>query len=232
MARLLRDATPFLMVTDPPYGVDYDPAWRNEALGEGNRSVGRVANDTRVDWTPAWALFPGAVAYVWHASLFGPAVVTSMTAADFVLRSQIIWRKPHFAIGRGHYHWQHEACLYACRDGRSAKWCGDRTQSTVLDIANGLSQGGPRLPENELTGHGTQKPVECMERPIRNHGDVSDVVYEPFSGSGTTIIAAERQQRVCYAVEVVPAYVQVAIDRWEAFTGQRAVKVGEADGRS
>ena len=78
------------------------------------------------------------------------------------------------------------------------------------------------------TGHGTQKPVECMERPIRNHGGKDDAVYEPFSGSGTTLIAAERQGRQCFAMEITPAYCQMAIDRWEAFTGQKAVKVGEA----
>ena len=226
VARLFGAAPPFLMVTDPPYGVDYDPDWRNRDLGEANRSIGLVTNDDRVDWTPAWQLFTGDVAYVWHASLFGSEVLRSLAAAHLVARSQIIWRKQHFVISRGHYHWQHETCLYACRDGRSAKWSGDRSQTTVWEVTNGLSQGGPRQAENDPTGHSTQKPVECMRRPIQNHGGRDDAVYDPFLGSGSTLIACEQLERACRAIELKPSYVQVAIDRWEAFTGERAVKAG------
>lgn len=224
VGRLLGNVVPFLMVTDPPYGVDYDPDWRNVAKRPdgtpyGASSTGKVANDEQVDWTPAWALFPGSVAYVWHAGRFSSEVAASLACADFSIRSQIIWAKPRFAISRGHYHWQHEPCWYAHRDG-SAKWSGGRSQTTLWEIAVKDDTGD--------TDHGTQKPVECMERPIRNHGGKDDAIYEPFSGSGTTLIAAERQQRRCFAIEITPAYVQMAIDRWEAFTGQKAVKVGEA----
>lgn len=225
VARLLGSVVPFLMVTDPPYGVEYDPDWRNRAKRPdgtpyGASSTGKVANDAQVDWTPAWQLFAGPVAYVWHAGRFSSEVAASLACAGLSIRSQIIWSKPRFAISRGHYHWQHEPCWYAYRDGDSAKWSGDRSQTTLWQIDQKDDTGE--------TNHGTQKPVECMERPIRNHGDKDDAVYEPFSGSGTTIIAAERQQRACYAMELTPAYVQMAIDRWEAYTGQKAVKVGEA----
>lgn len=227
VTRLLGDVVPFLMVTDPPYGVEYDPAWRNEARRPdgtpyGAARTGEVANDAQVDWSRAWALFPGVVGYVWHAGRFAAEVAVSLLSADFKVRSQIVWRKPRFVISRGHYHWQHEPCWYTVRDGHSSKWLGDRSQSTVWDIALKDDTGD--------TNHGTQKPVECMERPIRNHGGKDDAVYEPFSGSGTTLIAAERQQRQCFAMEIAPAYVQIAIDRWEAFTGQKAVKVGESVG--
>ena len=95
---------------------------------------------------------------------------------------------------------------------------GDRSQSTVWDIAGMNPLGGGR---EEKLGHGTQKPIECMERPLRNHeGDV----YEPFCGSGTTLIAAERQHRACYALEIEPRYVDMAVARWEAYTGQKAVR--------
>ena len=81
--------------------------------------------------------------------------------------------------------------------------------------------------ETGITRHGTQKPVECMERPMRNHGGRGDAIYEPFSGSGSTLIAAERQRRSCYAIELTPAYVQMAIDRWEQYTGLTAQKAGQ-----
>ena len=235
VARLLAGSVPFLMVTDPPYGVEYDPDWRNKATRPdgtpyGARSLGEVANDSQVDWTSAWSLFPGAVAYVWHAGWFAADVAVSLLAGDLRIRSQIIWRKQAFIISRGHYHWQHEPCWYAVRSGAgSSKWCGDRKQSTIWDISAPMGWTRASMEEADAkTGHGTQKPVECMERPIRNHGGKDDAVYEPFSGSGTTLIAAERQGRQCFAMEITPAYCQMAIDRWEAFTGQKAVKVGEA----
>lgn len=137
------------------------------------------------------------------------------------MRAQIIWRKPRFAISRGHYHWQHEPAWYAVREGGgSAKWCGDRTQSTVRDI--------DAKDQDAETVHGTQKPVECMARPIRNHGGKGDDVYDPFVGSGTTLIAAERLGRRCFAMELSPAYADVCVTRWERFTGQKAQRVPAA----
>lgn len=227
VARLMGAVVPFLMVTDPPYGVNYDPTWRDEAggqFGDGKTVMrGKVTADDRSDWTAAWELFPGAVAYVWHSALYATVVIHSLVKSGFAQRSEIVWRKPHFIMSRGHYHWQHEVCCYAVRDGKSAKWMGGRTQTSVWDIAGMNPAGGGR---EEKLGHGTQKPVECMRRPIENHGAPEDVVYEPFSGSGTTIIAAEQVNRRCFAIEITPGYVQMAVDRWEAFTGQKAIKVG------
>jgi DNA modification methylase len=205
--RLLDGAVPFLMVTDPPYGVDYDPAWRTVAADQGQikgpgSSRGTVQNDDRVDWTDAYKLFPGVVAYVWHADRFTADIVVNLRAAEYEIRSQIIWRKSSFAISRGHYHWQHEPCWYAVRKG-SAKWCGDRSQSTIWDI--------PHV-KNE-TGHGTEKPVECMARPIRNHGDKDDIVYDPFLGSGTTLVACEQLGRRGFGIEIEPKYVAVSLER-------------------
>jgi ParB-like nuclease family protein len=115
---LLAGAKPHLMVTDPPYGVEYDPAWRTTPEVEASRqtaftpgrtvATGAVHNDGQADWRGAWSLFPGDVAYVWHASLFSPEAIGGLEAAGFERRSEIIWRKPHFALSRGHYHWQHE----------------------------------------------------------------------------------------------------------------------------
>ena len=163
---------------------------------------------------------------MWHGGVHAAEVATSLTASGFEIRSQIMWAKPTLVMGRGHYHWQHEPCWYAVRKGATASWSGDRKQTTVWDIANMHRTQGDV--DDGKTNHSTQKPVECMLRPIRNHGGKDDHVYDPFVGSGTTIIAAEQVERRCFALELTPTYCQMAIDRWEAFTGHRAVKCGEA----
>ncbi|GGJ44608.1 DNA-methyltransferase [Neoroseomonas lacus] len=169
------------MVTDPPYGVAYDPEWRNMAGVSTTRRTGKVENDDRADWREAWALFPGDVAYVWHGALHATTVAESLTACSFDIRAQIIWAKDRLVLGRGHYHWQHEPAWYALRG--QGHWSGDRKQTTLWQIA-GRS-------EDAETVHGTQKPVECMRRPIENNSSPGQAVYEPFSGSGTSLIAAE-----------------------------------------
>lgn len=217
VAALLGSTRPLLMVTDPPYGVEYDPNWRNEASRNGSlvhtigaTAIGRVANDERADWTEAWSLFAGDVAYVWHGGRHAEAVSRSLGETGFVPRAQIIWNKDRLIIGRGDYHWKHEPCWYAVRKGKRGHWSGDRTQSTVWDIAHRASD----------TGHSTQKPVECMRRPIANHA--APEVYDPFLGSGTTMIAAEMEGRACYGMEIAPQYVDVAVIRWQNFTGEEA----------
>jgi DNA modification methylase len=213
VAKVLGVVQPHLMVTDPPYGVEYDPGWRKEAgLKRNKERLGKVANDNRADWRAAWALFPGSVAYVWHAGRYASTVQDSLASVGFEVRSQIIWAKDRFALSRGHYHWQHEPCWYAVRNG-PASWNGDRKQSTLWQIP---AREGPGFE------HGTQKPVECMKRPIENNSSPGQAVYEPFSGSGTTIIAAEITGRACHAIELMPQYVDVAVERWQAFTGDNA----------
>ena len=222
VGKLLGDVKPHLMVTDPPYGVEYDADWRNKAVrSDGSkikgRAVGKVLNDDKADWREAWALFPGEVAYVWHAGLFAGVVADSLVETGFKLRSQIIWAKSNFAIGRGDYHWHHEPCWYAVREKATGHWAGDRKQTTLWQIPK---------PAKSETGHSTQKPVECMKRPIENNSSPGQAVYEPFSGSGTTIIAGEMTGRSVYAVELNPAYVDVAVQRWQEFTGQAATLDG------
>jgi len=214
VAALLLDAKPHLMVTDPPYGVEYDPAWREKAGVAGSGSAkGKVLNDDRADWREAWALFPGDVAYVWTNGKFLPESILSLEAAGFERRCLIVWAKSSLVIGRGHYHSQEEECWYAVRKGATGHWHGDRKQTTLWQIDK---------PQKSETGHSTQKPVECMKRPIENNSKPGDAVYEPFSGSGTTIIAAEMTGRRCYAIELNPAYVDVAVRRWQDFTGKTA----------
>jgi DNA modification methylase len=220
--RLLAGATPMLMTTDPPYGVAYDPAWRHRVNPTQRTAVGRVTNDDRAEWTAAWALFPGAIAYVWHAALKAPTVAADLEAAGFKIRSQIIWQKQHFALSRGDYHWGHEPAWYGVRG--KGQWCGDRRQTTVWEVANLNPFGGVGVADNAVTGHGTQKPVRLFEIPITNHTVAGDMLYDPFCGSGTAIIAAEKLGRACFAMEIDPQYVQAAVTRWEAFTGHNAVR--------
>jgi len=206
VATLLSAQVPFLCVTDPPYGVGYDPSWRNEEAAKGNlayaaRRVGKVSNDNRTDWTPAWKLFPGRVLYCWHAGRYASTVQQSIENADFEIRSQIIWAKSNFPISRGHYHWRHEPCWYAVRSGATAQWIGDRAQTTLWEI---------NLDRNVDGGHSTQKPLECMARPIRNH---DGYVYDPFVGSGTTVCAAELLGRVSFSMDIDPEYVAVSLER-------------------
>jgi DNA modification methylase len=179
-----------------------------------------VKNDDKADWRNAWALFPGNVVYAWSPG--GDLLVEhrdALIAAGFEVRAQIIWAKQQFVIGRGNYHVQHEPCWYSVRKGATAHWQGDRTQSTLWQIDK---------PVKSETGHSTQKPVECMKRPIENNSQPGDGVYDPFVGSGTTIVAAEMTARRCYAIEIDPGYVDCSIERWQNFTGKQATMDGQS----
>jgi DNA modification methylase len=217
VTKLLNGKEPYLMITDPPYGVDYKPEWRSEAMPEKNdaehgRSIGKVKNDTNADWTEAWALSPSKVAYVYHADKFSGTVQKSLEDCDFDIRCQIVWVKSHFAIGRGDYHHKHEPCWYAVKKGNKGNWASDRKQTTVWEIAK---------PQKNETGHSTQKPIECMAKAIANHdGDVHD----PFLGSGTTMVAAHQLKRKCYGMELDPKYCQVIIDRMKKLDPSLEIK--------
>lgn len=213
--RLMDGNSPELMVTDPPYGVNYDANWRNEAKRPdgtpyGASALGKVNNDDQADWTEAYSLWDGKVAYVWHGGKASPLVGGNLESCGLVLRNLIIWGKNQHAISRGNYHHKHEPCWYAVRNGENAGWIGDRSQTTLWEIDK---------PRKSETGHSTQKPIECMETPLKNHeGDV----YDPFLGSGTTLIAAEKTGRKCYGMELDPKYCDVIVKRWEDFTGKKA----------
>ena len=213
VARLLNGAKPRLMITDPPYGVEYDPDWRLEAgINKPGQILasGKVMNDDICDWTDAWNLSPTSVCYIWHAGRYAGTVQTSMESAGFTTRSQIIWAKPSLVMGRGNYHWQHEPCWYGVRKNATAEWIGDRKQTTLWQIANMHRTQGDV--DDGKTVHSTQKPVECMARPMRNH---SGDVHDPFLGSGTTMLAAQNLGRICYGMEISPGYCAVILDRMQ-----------------
>ena len=229
VSRVLAGSEPHLMIADPPYGVGYDPSWRARGkLKTRKLAVGKVLNDDRASWHEAYALFPGDVAYVWSGALHGDVVAADLAACGLQLRAQIIWVKQHFALSRGDYHWKHETCWYAVRESKTSHWQGDRTQTTVWEIANNNPFGNRQ--HEQSWGHGTQKPVECMRRPIVNNSRPGQAIYDPFLGTGTTVIAAEMTGRVCYGLELNAGYVDVVVRRWQAFSGRNARHQGS--GRS
>ena len=220
VARVLGGERPEIAVLDIPYAVNYDPSWRRDLAPGAHYRLGRVANDDRADWREAFALLPGDVAYVWHGGLHAAVVAEGLEAAGFEIRSQIIWAKKSLVLSRGSYHWQHEPAWFAVRKGATAHWIGDRKQSTLWEIPSVHRTAGTS--DDAITNHGTQKPIECIARALRNHaGDVADF----FLGSGTTLIAAEQLGRRCFAMEIDPVYVQMAIERWQNFTGRQAVRL-------
>jgi DNA modification methylase len=217
VARLIGKGRPAVMITDPPYGVDYDASWRVETVhrqgqlaGKKAKAIAPVTNDHRAGWRAAFQQAPVDVAYVWHADKGAVQCGADLMAAGYELRAQIVWAKPNFVVGRGHYHYQHESCWYAVREGSSGHWTGDRSQSTLWTIPSLQPMGRSQDQHDRATGHSTQKPIECMARPMRNHlGDI----YDPFVGSGTTIIAAENLQRKCYALDIDPGCVALTLER-------------------
>lgn len=215
--KILSDKHPKIMVTDPPYGVKYDPAWRETALDAWKkpRSTGKVLNDNKISWHDAYKLFPGEIAYIWHAGKYGHIVADDIIKCGFDIVSQIIWNKQHFVISRGDYHWKHEPCWYAVKEGNKHNWQGARDQSTVWEIKNNSAMGNAE--KEEVYGHGTQKPFECMARPIRNNTESGELVYDPFLGSGTTLIACQTLNRICIGQELLPNYMDVIVERWINF---------------
>jgi hypothetical protein len=253
VARLLDGAEPTLLATDPPYGVALDPTWRDgvyNALGLAERPYMRIdgqpdaddataaptrrhgrttghrnttlSGDTRADWSEAFALVPSlTVGYVWHAGVHAAEVALGLERIGFEIVSQIIWDKGLFAMGRSWYHWGHEPCWAVRRPGVPNLFVGsDHTQSTIWRTPSPkMIMSGSK---EEKYDHPAQKPVVLFETPIANH---SGDVYDPFIGSGTAIIAAERLRRRCFALELEPRYAQVAIERWGNFTGGKAERI-------
>jgi hypothetical protein len=151
--RLLGGAVPHLMVTDPPYGDNYQPGWRKKIGNNNLGKMGEVSNDDRHDWSEAWALFPGDVAYVWFSGRHAASAQLSLEDHQLIVRNLIVWEKNRPVISRGHYCWQAETCFYAVREGKVAHWNGRRSQSNVWKIDNCDDRGH---------GHSTQKPAECI----------------------------------------------------------------------
>lgn len=225
VAHVLNGMSPNLMATDPPYGVEYNPKRVAIALNKkrsARQGSGTSCNDNRADWTDAWKLFSGRIAYVWHAALFSSVVSQSLENAGLSIRQQIIWSKNHFSLGKADYHWMHEPCWYAVRSGCNANWIGGRDKSTVWEVP-AINYINDRDIGNAKTAHPTQKPIELYEQPYLNHTTVGESVYEPFAGSGSAYIAAHKLNRVCLGLELDPRFVDAIVMRWQNYSGQDAI---------
>jgi DNA modification methylase len=245
VARLLGDRKPFLMITDPPYGISLDSEWRDRAGLNGcgpaepsylkHRTAGHtetsISGDTRADWSDAFALVPSLqIAYVWHASLFTREVLDGLLRIGFLHHQQIIWDKQRTVLTRTHYWFQHEPAWYVRK--KNAPWYGKAGENSTIWACPSpkFIMGGSKADGDEKQDHPTQKPVELMRRPLLNHTKRGEAVYEPFLGSGTTLAAAEITERVCYGIELDPKYVDVVVSRWQGLTGSKATL--EGDGRT
>jgi len=227
--RLMQAERAALVATDPPYGVNY----ASLVAGRGGQKRGGwtgIEGDAGIEGLDALlreaftaartVAADGCAVLVWHPSGENYAIFRdALIAAGVHILKQIVWVKPSLVFGRHEYHYRHEPAMYGWFEGSRANFYGERSETTVWEI--GRSDG-------TAAQHPTQKPVELFARPIRNHSQTAEVIYEPFAGSGSAVIAAEQTHRRARAMEIEPSYCQVIIDRWEAFTEQRAVKVGEA----
>ncbi len=220
-----------LLNTDPPYGIAYDSRASKPDGHKRKVAWEMVENDDKIneDIQPFLeecfkamkenCLKENAAWYLWHAHLTGAffAAAAAAAAADVLLHRQIIWRKPRFIIGRGLYHWSHEPCFMGWVRSNKPPFYGERNQMTVWDIDY---DGKKNMPFVDRI-HPTQKPVEIFAIPLRNHTKPNEICMEPFSGSGSQIIAAERLGRRCFACEIEPKYVAVAIQRWMDMAGKK-----------
>ena len=219
--KLLLSQEPNTMITDPPYGVKYEAGWRADAKKvkkTQREESSNLQNDDRSDWYDAYVLHKGNIAYVWHASAFTDVVMDGLKRAGFDIKSQIIWNKNVHALSRSDYQWKHEPCWYAIRKGANHNWLGDRKQKTVWDVQNVMFEkdGGGKTP------HPTQKPVELYSISLNNHTNNGEYVYEPFGGSGTSIISCEKLGRRSLTMELDEKYCDVIINRWQNYTGKKA----------
>lgn len=206
-----------LLLTDPPYGIDY--------VGKTKEAM-KIKNDKfsddselRLFLTKAFTVAKsvmkaGAVFYIWYADIKGCVFQCALEDSGLIMRENLIWEKSNFCLGRQDYQHKHEPCLYGWNDGSHA-WYSDRKQSTVLHFDK----------PNASRLHPTMKPVELFDYQMKNSSKAGDIVLDLFGGSGTTAIACEQNGRKGYLMELDPHYVDVIVERWQQLTGDRAVLI-------
>ncbi|WP_245191098.1 DNA modification methylase [Anaerococcus rubeinfantis] len=213
--KLMRGERADLLLTDPPYNINYQGA-TEEKLTIQNDSMGD--EEFREFLTNAFScadsvMKPGASFYIWHAESEGYNFRGSLRDVGWQVRQCIIWNKSQMTLGRQDYQWKHEPCLYGWTEGGSHSWYSDRKQTTVLNFDKPLRNGE----------HPTMKPVELFAYLIENSSKKGDAVLDLFGGSGTTLIGCEQLDRRAYIMELDERYCDVIINRWEEFTGNKAI---------
>ncbi len=207
-----------MVFTDPPYNVNYANSAKDKLRGKDRAILNDNLGDGFYDFllaalTPILAHCRGGI-YVAMSSSELDVLQAAFRAAGGKWSTFIIWAKHTFTLGRADYQRQYEPILYGWPEGAQRHWCGDRDQSDVWQIK--------KPQKNDL--HPTMKPVELVERALRNSSRPGDVVLDPFGGSGTTLIAAEKSGRVARVMELDPKYADVIVQRWEDFTGKEAIR--------
>ena len=219
--QLCQDGQVDLLLTDPPYGVDYTGKTKDALKIQNDASSDESLRDMLADAFAAAdsVMKPGAVFYIWHADLKALVFRIACQMAGWEVRQVLIWVKNTMVMGRQDYHWKHEPCLYGWKDGAGHLWASDRKQTTILNF--------DRPTKNKE--HPTMKPVKLFDNQIQNNTKGGDIVLDLFGGSGTTIVACEQNGRCARVMELDPRYVDVIIDRWEKFTGEKAVLLNGTD---
>lgn len=204
-----------MWLTDPPYNVAYEGGTKDKlTIKNDEMSDDSFRQFLRDAYTAADASMKGgAVFYIWHADLEGYNFRGAAKDAGWTVRQCLIWKKSSLVMGSQDYHWKHEPCLYGWKDGAGHLWASDRKQTTVLEFDKPQRNGE----------HPTMKPVALFEYQLLNNTKADDVVLDSFGGSGTTMIAAEKNNRRSRLMELDPKYCDVIIRRWQEFTGQEAV---------
>lgn len=222
LAKLCENQAVDMWLTDPPYNVAYEGGTK-EKLTIKNDEMGddQFRQFLRDAYTAADSVMKaGAVFYIWHADSEGYNFRGAAKDAGWTVRQCLIWKKSSLVMGRQDYHWKHEPCLYGWKEGAGHLWAADRKQTTILEFDKPTRNGE----------HPTMKPVALFEYQLLNNTKGGDIVLDSFGGSGTTLIAAEKNGRVARLVELDPKYCDVIVTRWQAFSGKHAHL--ESDGRS
>lgn len=225
VAKLMNNNKADLFLTDPPYNVALGNHDTPETARQRHRRTDGliIMNDKMSDndfldfLTKCFSIAKdnmkdGASFYIWHADNESLTFRQALKNSGLELRQTLIWNKNAITLGRQDYQWKHEPCLYGWKDGASHSWFSDRSQPTVLDFKK----------PSKSEGHPTMKPIELFAYQIKNSSKVNDIVLDTFGGSGTSIIACEQLNRICFTMELDPRYCDVIVDRWETFTNQKA----------
>lgn len=203
-----------MWLTDPPYNVAYEGGTKDKlTIKNDSMEDQQFRQFLRDSYVAADSVMkPGAVFYIWHADSEGYNFRGAAKDAGWTVRQCLIWKKSSLVLGRQDYQWRHEPCLYGWKDGASHLWAADRKQTTILEFDKPSRNGE----------HPTMKPVALFEYQLLNNTKGGDLVLDSFGGSGTTLIAAEKNGRVARLMELDPKYCDVIVKRWQDFTGQKA----------
>lgn len=244
VAKLMEGETADLLLTDPPYNVNYESADGKTIENDHMGAAAFLEFLTAAFATANEFLRPGGAFYIWHADSEGYNFRTAAKNIGWQIRQCLIWNKNCFVLGRQDYQWKHEPCLYGWKDGAAHYFVDDRTQSTVfedkgVDFKKLKKEELVQLLQNICAAkvstsvidcdrpsrseeHPTMKPVKLLALQIRNSSRMGEIVLDPFGGSGSTLIACEQLGRKARLVELDPKYCDVILDRWEKLTGGTA----------